>query len=189
MRKPVFACVLWCISMPHEMGCSFDMTWTTQKTTCAIILSHRNTFTELLPSNNSGILKTDTQALLWEDVDHIGNDVSNNTSVLDKDKTMDNVQKRNICTNVPSSQTFRSYQLLSLHVFVAMGVCLPSHCLATGRGLHIQTHRWIGEIYEVCHWSGLSCHDIRTKFRKDWFRHSKVFGGGIHGPTGKMGIA
>jgi hypothetical protein len=27
---------------------------------------------------------------------------------LDKDKTMDNVQKRNICINVPSSQTFRS---------------------------------------------------------------------------------
>jgi hypothetical protein len=27
---------------------------------------------------------------------------------LDKDKTMDNIQKRNICTNVPSSQAFRS---------------------------------------------------------------------------------
>jgi hypothetical protein len=25
------------------------------------------------------------------------------------DKTMNNVHKRNICTNVPSSQTFRSY--------------------------------------------------------------------------------
>jgi hypothetical protein len=33
---------------------------------------------------------------------------------LDKDKTMDNVQKHNICTNVPSAQTFRSY----LHVIV-----------------------------------------------------------------------
>jgi hypothetical protein len=31
--------------------------------------------------------------------------------VLDKDKTMNNVQERNICTNVPSSQTFRSYFL------------------------------------------------------------------------------
>jgi hypothetical protein len=30
------------------------------------------------------------------------NDVSN------KDKTMDNVQKHNICTNAPSSQSFRS---------------------------------------------------------------------------------
>jgi hypothetical protein len=29
--------------------------------------------------------------------------------VLDKDMTMDNVQKHNICTNVPSSQTFSPY--------------------------------------------------------------------------------
>jgi hypothetical protein len=29
---------------------------------------------------------------------------------LDKDRTMDNVQKHNNCTNVPSSQTFRSYR-------------------------------------------------------------------------------
>jgi hypothetical protein len=27
---------------------------------------------------------------------------------LDKDRTMDNVQKHNTCINVPSSQTFRS---------------------------------------------------------------------------------
>jgi hypothetical protein len=34
---------------------------------------------------------------------------------LDKDKTMDNVQKHNICTNVPSSQNFRScVQYISL---------------------------------------------------------------------------
>jgi hypothetical protein len=31
------------------------------------------------------------------------------TDILNKDKTMDNVQKRSICTNVPSSQTFRPY--------------------------------------------------------------------------------
>jgi hypothetical protein len=37
-------------------------------------------------------------------------------SVLDKDKMKDNVQKRNICTNVPSSQTFRSY----------LNKCVPS---------------------------------------------------------------
>jgi hypothetical protein len=30
--------------------------------------------------------------------------------IVDNDRTMDNVQKHNICTNVPSSQTFRSYQ-------------------------------------------------------------------------------
>jgi hypothetical protein len=29
--------------------------------------------------------------------------------VLDKDKTTENVQIHNICTNVPSSQNFRSY--------------------------------------------------------------------------------
>jgi hypothetical protein len=29
--------------------------------------------------------------------------------VLDKDRTMDNIQKHNISTNVPSSQIFRSY--------------------------------------------------------------------------------
>jgi hypothetical protein len=33
----------------------------------------------------------------------------NMTVILDKDMTMDNVQKHNIFTNVPSSQTFRSY--------------------------------------------------------------------------------
>jgi hypothetical protein len=33
--------------------------------------------------------------------------------ILDKDKTMNNVQKRNICTNVPSSETFRSYLVRS----------------------------------------------------------------------------
>jgi hypothetical protein len=31
----------------------------------------------------------------------------------------------------------------------------------------------MGGIYEVCHWDGLRCHDIHTKFHKDWFRHSK----------------
>jgi hypothetical protein len=33
-------------------------------------------------------------------------------------------------------------------------------------------------IYEVCRWDGLRCHDIRTKFHADWFRHSKVNGEG-----------
>jgi hypothetical protein len=33
--------------------------------------------------------------------------------VFDKNRTMDNVQEHNICTNVPSSQTSRSYQLLT----------------------------------------------------------------------------
>jgi hypothetical protein len=33
----------------------------------------------------------------------------NRTVVLDKDRTMDNVQEHNVCITVPSSQTFRSY--------------------------------------------------------------------------------
>jgi hypothetical protein len=30
-------------------------------------------------------------------------------NILNKDETMDNVQEYNICTNLPSSQTLRSY--------------------------------------------------------------------------------
>jgi hypothetical protein len=33
----------------------------------------------------------------------------NRTAFIDKGKTIHNVQKHNICTNVPSSQTFTSY--------------------------------------------------------------------------------
>jgi hypothetical protein len=39
-------------------------------------------------------------------------------SVLDKDKTMDNVQKRNIFTNVPPSRTLRSYSSHSLNQLI-----------------------------------------------------------------------
>jgi hypothetical protein len=45
-------------------------------------------------------------------------------------------------------------------------------------GIHIQTHRWMRGIYELRRWDGLSCHDIHTKFHKDWFRHSNIDGGG-----------
>jgi hypothetical protein len=38
------------------------------------------------------------------------NPVSETLRVLDKNRTMDNVQKHNISINVPSSQTFRSYK-------------------------------------------------------------------------------
>jgi hypothetical protein len=54
-------------------------------------------------------------------------------------------------------------------VCVAVGICIPSHCLATTGGY---TYTLMGEIYEVCHWDGLRCHDIHTKFYKDWFMHS-----------------
>jgi hypothetical protein len=39
--------------------------------------------------------------------------------------------------------------LLWMRVFVASETCLPSRCLATIGGIHIQTHRLLGRIYEV----------------------------------------
>jgi hypothetical protein len=47
---------------------------------------------------------------------------------------------------------------------------LPSN----GRGIYIQTHRLPRGIYEVRRSDGLRCHDINTKFHKDWFSHLKV---------------
>jgi hypothetical protein len=32
----------------------------------------------------------------------------------------------------------------------------------------------MASIYEVRLSDGLRCHDVHTKFHKDWFRHSKV---------------
>jgi hypothetical protein len=54
---------------------------------------------------------------------------------------------------------------------------LPSN----DRGIHIQTHRLMGGIYEIRRWDGLRCHDIYTKFHKDWLRPSKVDMGGYMG--------
>jgi hypothetical protein len=51
-----------------------------------------------------------------------------------------------------------------------------SCCLAT---IHIQTCTLMGVICEVSRWDELRCHDIHTKFHKDWFWHSKLIGG-IH---------
>jgi hypothetical protein len=62
-------------------------------------------------------------------------------------------------------------------VFVAAVMFLLSRCLATIGGIHIQTHKLMRGIYEVSRWDGPRCHDIHTKFHKDWFRHSKVFSG------------
>jgi hypothetical protein len=47
---------------------------------------------------------------------------------------------------------------------------LPS----SDRGLYMQTHRLMGGMCELCHWDDLRCHDIHTKFHKDWFSHSEV---------------
>jgi hypothetical protein len=46
---------------------------------------------------------------------------------------------------------------LLLRVFVAVGMCLPNRCLAAIGGIHIQTRRLMGGIYEVRRWDGLSC--------------------------------
>jgi hypothetical protein len=50
-----------------------------------------------------------------------------NIVFLDKDRTMDNVQKYNMCTNVPSSQTFTSYykNLYSYSLTFLNEVCRP----------------------------------------------------------------
>jgi hypothetical protein len=41
----------------------------------------------------------------------------------------------------------------------------------------------IGGIYELCRCNGLRCHDIYTKFQKDWFKHLKANWGGGGGDT------
>jgi hypothetical protein len=40
------------------------------------------------------------------------------------------------------------------------------------------THTLVGGIYEVRHCDGLRCHDIHTKFHKEWLKNSKVDRGG-----------
>jgi hypothetical protein len=47
---------------------------------------------------------------------------------------------------------------------------LPSN----DRGIHIQTHRLVGDIYEVRRCDGLRCHDVHSKYRKDWFMDLEV---------------
>jgi hypothetical protein len=48
-------------------------------------------------------MKTETESSFWNVAL-----IEKQEDILNKDKTMDNVQKRNICSNVPLSQTFRS---------------------------------------------------------------------------------
>jgi hypothetical protein len=81
-----------------------------------------------------------------------------------------------------------------LLVFNAAGTCLVSCCSLEHlpiRGIHVETHRLMGESYEVRRCNGINCHAIHTKFHKvwfvcsrtkdmelvSWFRHSKVNGG------------
>jgi hypothetical protein len=52
-------------------------------------------------------------------------------------------------TRTAKKMTFPTFLIL-LHVFIAAGACLPSRCLATIRGIHVQIQRLMGGIYEVC---------------------------------------
>jgi hypothetical protein len=51
---------------------------------------------------------------------------------------------------------------------------LPSN----DKGIHIETHRLMGEIYEVRRGDGFRCIDIHRKFHEDWLRHSEFDSGG-----------
>jgi hypothetical protein len=69
------------------------------------------------------------------------------------------------------------------------GIIYISSFMKTGKGVHtilrfclnnilaVMLLLLMGGFYEVCCWDGLWCHDIYTKFHKDWFRHSKFLGG------------
>jgi hypothetical protein len=52
--------------------------------------------------------------------------------------------------------------------------CFTSCCLTTIPVKDTETNGMMGGVCEVCRWDGLRCHDIHTKFHKDWFRDSKV---------------
>jgi hypothetical protein len=58
------------------------------------------------------------------------------------------------------------------------GYTLPSLSLATIGGMHIQTHRLMGGIYEVRRWGGLRCHDIYIPSLKIGSGIQKLIGGG-----------
>jgi hypothetical protein len=57
----------------------------------------------------------------------------NRTVFWDKDRTMDNVQQHNICTNVPLSQTFWSYWQKAMSKYLSCpAVCSPLASTAVG---------------------------------------------------------
>jgi hypothetical protein len=76
--------------------------------------------------------------------------------------------------------------ILLLLVFVAGGSCLPSCCLAVKGGIHFTEPlpSKNGRVYEVRRYDGLNCHDIRTKFYKDWSGIQKLIGADTQTHTG-----
>jgi hypothetical protein len=106
------------------------------------------------------------------DTGHIENDASNNSSGV-------------ACVFV-TAVTF-----LPSHCLATIGRFLPSRCLAMIGGL--STSRCLATIGDThtdakndgrdllirpMRWVQVRSRDIRTKFHKDWFWHSKVNGGG-----------
>jgi hypothetical protein len=72
-----------------------------------------------------------------------------------------------------AQQMTRSTILLLLRVYSS-----PSRCLATIEEYTLG-QRLMGWIYKIPRWDGLRGHEIRAKFNKDWFWHSKFDGGYI----------
>jgi hypothetical protein len=68
-------------------------------------------------------------------------------------------------------------------VFVAAVTFFSDPLPSNDRGIHIQTHRLMGRIYEVRLRDGLRCHKTHTKLHKDWLRHSKLNRVGVYTDT------
>jgi hypothetical protein len=74
----------------------------------------------------------------------------------------------------PHTKKDFSYNSFVACIFVAAVAFLLIRCLATIEGyIHIYIDRVMGGIYEIRRW----CHDMHTKFHKDWFSHSKLIEG------------
>jgi hypothetical protein len=60
--------------------------------------------------------------------------------------------------------------------FVAVGTCLPSCYLATIGGTQTDPQTRVQQFFYccLCRWDEVRCHDIHTKFHRDWLRHSEV---------------
>jgi hypothetical protein len=97
---------------------------------------------------------------------------------LDKDSLIDNVQKHNICTNVPSSQTFRSYlpdstfnmmrnKIAILEILNKQGfssVRLLTQCMAYPQ----RFFRWTLDIQSRLHCSGMAEKQQCANLQKFW---------------------
>jgi hypothetical protein len=74
-----------------------------------------------------------------------------------------------------SNRKLRVQQFFCFCLFVAAVTFLPT-LPSNDRGIHIQTYRLMGGIYEACRWDELRCHDIHNKFHKNWLKPSNLLG-------------